>query len=87
MKARLVTSQAERSRRIETGEQVVVGVNRFTESETSPLEGEGLILRVDPAVEAEMVADVRRMEGVAIVGRRSPGAGRPSGQRRGPAPT
>src|SRR5580692_9731985 len=32
MKARLVTSQAERSRRIETGEQVVVGVNRFTES-------------------------------------------------------
>ncbi len=36
MKARLVASQAERSRRIETGEQVVVGVNRFTEAEPSP---------------------------------------------------
>jgi len=59
MKARLVTSQAERSRRIESGEQVVVGVNRFTESAVSPLDGAGSILRVDPAVEAEMVADVR----------------------------
>ncbi len=63
MKARLVTSQAERSRRIETGEQVVVGVNRFTESEVSPLESEGSILRVDPAVEAEMVAEVREWRG------------------------
>jgi (2R)-ethylmalonyl-CoA mutase len=58
MKGRLVASQAERSRRIESGEQVVVGVNRFVEGEPSPLGGAESILRVDPAVEAEMVADV-----------------------------
>ena len=58
MKSRLVTSQAERSRRIETGEQPVVGVNRFTEGTPSPLGGEESIMRVDPAVEHEMVADV-----------------------------
>jgi (2R)-ethylmalonyl-CoA mutase len=58
LKGRLVRSMADRTRRIETGEQVVVGVNRFTESEPSPLVGEGSILRVDPAVEAEAIADV-----------------------------
>jgi len=58
MKSRLVTSQAERSRRIESGEQTVVGVNRFTETATSPLGGEEAILRVDPAVESEMAAEV-----------------------------
>jgi (2R)-ethylmalonyl-CoA mutase len=59
LKARLVASMAERTRRIESGEQVVVGVNAFTDSAPSPLSGEGSILRVDPAVEAEMIADVR----------------------------
>lgn len=59
LKGRLVSSMAERTRRIEGGEQVVVGVNRFTESETSPLNQPGNILTVDPAVEAEMIADVR----------------------------
>jgi (2R)-ethylmalonyl-CoA mutase len=59
MKSRLVASMAERARRIESGEQVVVGVNRFTETEPSPLGGDGAILRVDPAVEAEMIADVQ----------------------------
>jgi len=59
MKSRLVASQAERSRRIESGEQAVVGVNRFTETADSPLGGEEAILRVDPAVEAEMAAEVR----------------------------
>jgi ethylmalonyl-CoA mutase len=60
LKSRLVASMAERTRRIEAGDQVVVGVNRFTESEPSPLGGEGAILRVDPDVEAEAVAAVRR---------------------------
>ena len=60
LKARLVRSMAARSRRIESGEQVVVGVNRFTETTSSPLGGAGAIVRVDPAVEAEMVADVER---------------------------
>ena len=38
LKARLVGSQAERVRRIETGELQVVGVNCFTETADSPLE-------------------------------------------------
>ena len=58
LKARLVRSMAERTARIESGEQIVVGVNRFTETEVSPLGGDGNILTVDPAVEKEMVADV-----------------------------
>ena len=58
LKARLVTSMAERTRRIESGEQTVVGVNAFTETTDSPLGGQGAILTVDPAVEAEMVADL-----------------------------
>jgi len=41
---------------------VVVGQNRFTESETSPLtdDAQGGILVVDPAVEAGEIEDVRR---------------------------
>ena len=59
LKSRLVRSLAERTRRIESGEQVVVGVNRFTETAPSPLGSAESIVRVDPAVEAEMIADVR----------------------------
>ena len=59
LKSRLVASMAARTRRIEAGEQVVVGVNRFTETAASPLGGEGAILTVDPAVGQEMIADVR----------------------------
>ncbi|MGH9209489.1 MAG: protein meaA [Acidimicrobiales bacterium] len=59
LKGRLVRSHAERMRRIEDGELKVVGVNSFPETEPSPLaEGDGAILRVDPAIEAEMVAEV-----------------------------
>ncbi len=62
LKRRLVRSQAERVRRIETGEQLVVGVNAFTETEPSPLEnaddGVATVLKVDPAAEAELRADV-----------------------------
>jgi (2R)-ethylmalonyl-CoA mutase len=55
MKASLVDSHRERIRRIEAGEQVIVGVNRYTETEPSPmLEGaDGGILTVDPAGEAQ----------------------------------
>jgi (2R)-ethylmalonyl-CoA mutase len=55
MKAALVESNRERIARIESGEQVLVGVNRFTETEPSPLTGadDGGILVVDPGVEAE----------------------------------
>lgn len=60
LKRRLVASMAERTRRIERGEQVVVGVNAHTETTASPLTGGDNILRVDPAVEAAHVADVER---------------------------
>ena len=60
LKARLVRSQSERTQRIESGEMTVVGVNRFETSEPSPLGGESAILRVDPAVEAELVAGIKR---------------------------
>ncbi len=60
MKRRLVESNSARLRQIETGEQVVVGVNRWTETEPSPLStGEGAILVVDPAVEAEQVEKLK----------------------------
>ncbi len=59
LKSRLVASMAERTRRIEAGDQTVVGVNAFTETAESPLGGAGAILTVDPAVGEEMVADVR----------------------------
>ncbi len=55
MKAALVDSHRERLGRIESGEQVLVGVNRFEETEPSPLtaDAEGGILVVDAAVEQE----------------------------------
>ncbi len=53
MKAALVESHRERIRRIEAGEQKVVGQNVYTETEPSPLTagGDGGILVVDPDVE------------------------------------
>ncbi len=59
LKGRLVRSMAERTRRIEAGEQVVVGVNAYTETTESPLGGNDNIITVDPAVGAEMTADVQ----------------------------
>ena len=56
MKAALVESHRARIARIESGEQVLVGVNRFTETEPSPLKEDGGILVVDPEAEAEQRA-------------------------------
>ncbi len=57
MKGRLVDSNADRLGAIERGDTVVVGVNRFTASEPSPLMGEdGGIMVVDPAVEQDQIA-------------------------------
>ncbi len=57
MKGRLVESNAARLARIEAGETTVIGVNRFTETAESPLTaGEGDILKVDPAAEADQIA-------------------------------
>jgi (2R)-ethylmalonyl-CoA mutase len=62
MKGALVDSHRERIRRIESGEQIVVGQNRFTETEESPLtdDAEGGILVIDPAIEAEQIEHLRR---------------------------
>ncbi|MEE9588466.1 MAG: protein meaA [Hyphomicrobiaceae bacterium] len=61
MKQRLVESNAERVSHIESGEQVVVGVNRWTESEPSPLasSNDGGILTVGETVEADQVAQLK----------------------------
>ncbi|OCX66799.1 protein meaA [Thioclava sp. SK-1] len=56
MKARLVDSNAARIGRIEAEETIVVGVNRWQQGEPSPLTaGDGGIMVVDPAVEAEQI--------------------------------
>ena len=61
LKSRLVASQSQRVARIESGEQVVVGVNRFTETDESPLASDSAIetiMTVDPAVERQLIEDV-----------------------------
>ena len=72
LKSALVSSLALRRRRIESGEDVVVGVNAFTETEPNPLVGgaDGGILTVDPAVEQaarRAVADWRAGRDAAAV--------------------
>ena len=56
MKSALVQSNTERLRGIESGEQVVVGVNRWTETEPSPLSGgSAAVVTVDESIEKEQV--------------------------------
>ena len=61
MKRQLVESNSNRLAAIEAGEQVVVGVNRWTETEPSPLAGgeEEAILTVPEEVEDEAIAQVK----------------------------
>src|SRR3954464_5143178 len=56
MKQQLVESNTRRVEAIERGEQTVVGVNRFVESEDSPLTGAAdAILTVSPQAEADQI--------------------------------
>jgi (2R)-ethylmalonyl-CoA mutase len=56
MKGRLVESNADRVNGIERGDTVVVGVNKYTETEPSPLmDADGGIMTVDPGVEADQI--------------------------------
>jgi len=55
LKSRLVSSMAARTRRIESGEQKVIGVNDFIETAESPLGGENNIMKVDHAVEQHAI--------------------------------
>jgi (2R)-ethylmalonyl-CoA mutase len=60
MKQRLVESNLKRIAAIESGTQMVVGVNAFTEAEASPLSaGEAAIQTVDPKVEREQVEQLQ----------------------------
>ncbi len=63
LKSRLVASQSARVERIESGEQTVVGVNRFAETAPSPLtntESIDSVMTVDPRIERELIEDVRQ---------------------------
>ncbi len=62
IKSRLVASNAERLKRIESGEQIVVGLNAFTEAEPSPLVGDGAqaILKVGSEAQERQIERVRR---------------------------
>jgi (2R)-ethylmalonyl-CoA mutase len=57
LKTALVSSHAERRRRVESGDEVIVGVNAYTTSEASPLtvDLETAIQRVDPVVEERAI--------------------------------
>jgi len=60
MKSELVSSHAARRARIESGEEVIVGVNRFEITEPSPLTADldGAIMAADPEAERTAIASV-----------------------------
>ncbi|WP_409185466.1 protein meaA [Amycolatopsis sp. VS8301801F10] len=62
MKSQLVSSLAEYRRGVESGERILVGVNKFETTEPSPLQAEGAkaIETIDPAVEKAAVASVEK---------------------------
>ena len=60
LKQALVNSQKERIRKINEKEQVVVGVNEFTETEVSPLtSSDGGIESIDPNLELERISELQ----------------------------
>jgi ethylmalonyl-CoA mutase len=86
VKAQLVASHAARRARMESGEDVVVGVNRFQAAESSPLtaDADAAVHRIDPAYERAVLADLaawrdRRDKAAALaaLGRLKADAARP----------
>jgi (2R)-ethylmalonyl-CoA mutase len=61
MKSQLVTSLAERRQRLESGSDVIVGVNKFDTTEPSPLQAEGAaaIETIDPVAERAAIEAIR----------------------------
>ena len=60
LKAQLVESNSRRVDEIELGERIIVGVNKFVETEPSPLPtGEGSIITIPPEVEASQIANLQ----------------------------
>ena len=62
LKSQLVSAHAERRARIEAGEQIVVGVNAYQETEPNPLTADldAAIQSVDPAVELQAAEALRK---------------------------
>ncbi len=60
MKEALVSAHAERRGRIESGDEIIVGVNKFTTTEQSPLTADldGAIQTADPEAERAAIASV-----------------------------
>jgi (2R)-ethylmalonyl-CoA mutase len=60
MKQKLVESNTKRLAGIESGDMVVVGVNRYTEAAPSPLStGDGAIMAVDPQAERDQIESLK----------------------------
>jgi len=60
LKAQLVESNSRRVDEIELGERTIVGVNKFVETEPSPLPtGEGSIITIPPEVEQNQIANLQ----------------------------
>ncbi|HVW40807.1 MAG TPA: protein meaA [Amycolatopsis sp.] len=74
MKSQLVSSLAEYRRGVESGERIIVGVNKFDTTEPSPLQAEGAkaVETVDAAVEKQAVAALeewrQQRDNVAVAG-------------------
>src|SRR3712207_5148120 len=81
MKGQLVASLAERRRRMENGDDVVVGVNRFESTEPNPLlaDLDAAIQTVDPAVETAACESVRTWRAQAPPHPAAAALGRPAG--------
>lgn len=61
MKRRLVESNAERLAKIEAGEQIVVGVNKYVEAEDSPLTAaDDAIMTVDASAESAQIGSLEK---------------------------
>ncbi|HEX2675226.1 MAG TPA: protein meaA [Polyangiales bacterium] len=62
LKQRLVESNAARLRAIESGQQIVVGVNKFTETAENPLTKDlnDAIMTVDPKVENQAIEAIKK---------------------------
>ncbi len=83
MKSELVSAHAARRARIESGEEVVVGVNRFETTEPSPLTADldAAIQAADPEAERSAIASVEAWKAERDERRRHRGAGATGGRR------
>ncbi len=89
MKQQLVSSHAARRARIESGEDIVVGVNRFETTEPSPLTADldAAIQAADPEAERSAIAGLEAWRAQRDQAEVDAGAGRPAPRPPRPTPT